>query len=118
MLMAVSRRRGSCRRASGQAGLVGLSEPARLFATEQRLIKANQRSCTCTLPTHAIQACSNVVSHQRLPHTALVLLKQYPYRLRPTLPTHMHSIRQVLSNCRANADGFGGEMSQRADFLH
>jgi hypothetical protein len=99
-------------------GLVGRSEPARPFATEQRLIKANQRSCTCTLPTHAIQACSSVVSHQRLPHTALVLLKQYPYRLRPTLPTHMHSIRQVLSNCRANADGFGGEMSQRADFLH
>src|SRR5215216_3384511 len=52
----------------------------------------NQRtkslSCGGTNPQRAIQACSNVVTHQRPPITALALLEQYPYRSGPTLPTH------------------------------
>jgi hypothetical protein len=76
-------------RTSGQARPVGWSEPARLVAAKQRLIvliEGNQ-SCRGTIAQRAFQACSNVVTHQRLPITALALLEQYPYRSRPTLPT-------------------------------
>ena len=81
--------RGGAAQTSGQARPGGRSEPARLFAAEQRLIvliEGNQ-SCRGTIPQPA-QAGSNVVSHQRLPHTALAWLEQYPYRSLPTLPTH------------------------------
>ena len=37
MLMELSRRRGVAARTSGQASPIGWSEPARLFAAEQRL---------------------------------------------------------------------------------
>jgi hypothetical protein len=54
-------------------GPVRWSEPARLLAAEERLIvpiEGNQ-SCRGTISQPAIQARSNVVTHQRLPHTAL-----------------------------------------------
>jgi hypothetical protein len=56
-------------------------------------------------------------SSTRLPHTALALLEQYPYRSRPTLPTHTCSLRYALSICCDNAALFGGEMTQRVDYL-
>ena len=91
MLMELSRRRGVAARTSGQARPIGWSKPARLFAAAQRLIvliKGSPLSCRGTNSQRAIQACSNVVTHQQLPIKALVLLEQYPYRSRPTLPTH------------------------------
>jgi hypothetical protein len=97
MLMVLSRRGGCCRANLRSSAPVGWSEPARLVAAEQRLIvpiEGNQ-SCGGTISQPAIQACSNVVTHERLPHTALALLEQYPYRSRPTLPTHTASIRQM-----------------------
>src|SRR5215203_7062230 len=97
MLMVLSRRGAVAARTSGQARPVRWSEPARLVAAEQRLIvpiEGNQ-SCGGTISQPAIQACSNVVTHERLPHTALALLERYPYRSRPTLPTHTTSIRQM-----------------------
>ena len=64
-------------------------------------------------PQRAIQACSNVVTHQRLPHTALALLEQYPYRSRPTLPTHTKLFTIMRrSICCDNAALFGGELSR------
>ena len=99
MLMELSRRRGVAARTSGQAWPIGWSEPARLFAAAQRLIvliEGSPMSCRDTTPQRAIQACSNVVAHQRLPNTALALLEQYPYRSRPTLPTHKSPIRHPL----------------------
>src|SRR5882672_2553304 len=81
----------------------------------------NQRtkgpSCRGTIPQRAIQAGCNVVTHQRLPHTALALLEQYPYRSRPTLPTHTCSLRHALSICCDNAALFGGELSQARRLL-
>jgi hypothetical protein len=44
------------------------------------------------------------------------LTEQYPYRSRPTLPTHPCSLRHALSICWDNAALFGGEMSQPVDF--
>src|SRR5215203_1207210 len=105
MLMVLSRRGAVAARTSGQARPVGWSEPARLVAAEQRLIvliEGNQ-SCRGTISQRAIQACSNVVTHQRLPHTAPALLEQYPYRSRPTLPTHTCSLRYAPSICCDNA---------------
>jgi hypothetical protein len=64
MLMELSRRRGVAARTSGQARPVGWSEPARLFAAEQRLIviiEGKQVSCSATMLQRAIEACSNVV---------------------------------------------------------
>ena len=90
---------GGAAQTSGQARPVGWSGPARPFAAEQRLIvliEGNQ-SCRGTIHQPA-QADSNVVSHQRLPHTALAWLEQYPYRSLPTLPTH----RFVLLHFRSN----------------
>ena len=101
-------------RTSVQARPVGWSEPARLVAAEQRLIvliEGNQ-SCRGTIPQSAIQACSNVVTHQRLPHTALALLEQYPYRSHPALPTHTLLFKVYAEYLCDNAAWFGGEMTQ------
>jgi hypothetical protein len=76
MLMVLLRPRGAAARASGQARPGGWSEPARLVAAEQRLIvliEGNQTSCRSTIHKRALQACSSVVSHQRLPHIALAI---------------------------------------------
>src|ERR1044072_6417739 len=55
-------------------------------------------SCRYTIPQPAIQADSNVVSHQRLPHAALAWLEQYPYRSLPTLPTPSFVLLHFRSN--------------------
>ena len=97
MLMALSRRRGSAARTSGQARPVGWSEPTRLFAAEQRLIvliEGTQLSCRGTIPQAAIQAGFNVVTHQRLPNKALVSLEQYPYR---STPNASHTTRSLCA---------------------
>ena len=93
MLMELSRRRGVAARTSGQARPIGWSEPARLPAAAQRLIvliEGIPMSCRDTTP-HAPSAWPHV-AHLRLPIKALALLEQYPYRSRPTLPTHKSSL--------------------------
>ena len=99
MLMELSRRRGVAARTSDQARPIGWSEPARLPAAAQRLIvliEGIPMSCRDTTP-HAPSAWPHV-AHLRLPIKALALLEQYPYRSRPTLPTHKSLIQheQIL----------------------
>ena len=70
MLMELSRRRGVAARTSGQAWLIGWSEPARLPAAAQRLIvliEGIPMSCRDTTP-HAPSAWSHV-AHCKLPIT-------------------------------------------------
>jgi hypothetical protein len=117
--MELSRRRGVAARTSGQAGFVGWSEPARMFAAALRLsvlIEGIPMSCRDTTSHAPSGGPTSLIANSQ--SQALALLEQYPYRSRPTLPTHQSLIRHEPRYRCDNAGTVAGEMSHDLSVCH
>jgi hypothetical protein len=100
-------------------GFVGWPEPARMFAAALRLsvlIEGIPMSCRDTTSHAPSGGPTSLIANSQ--SQALALLEQYPYRSRPTLPTHKSLIRHEAGYCCDNARTVGGVMSHDLSVCH